>query len=123
MIRRGFTLIELLVVMAIIAMLLTLASPRYFSHIDKAKEDVLREDLYLMRDAIDKHYIDRGRYPDQLEDLVTYKYLRAVPVDPYTGSRNTWVVVAVTDDSAGTVFNVKSPSSEKARDGSALKDW
>lgn len=120
---RGYTLIELLVVLSIIAMLLTLASPRYFGHVDKAKEDVLREDLYLMRDAIDKHYMDRGQYPDQLEDLVTNKYLRAIPVDPFTGSRSTWVVIAAADGSAGAVFNVKTPSNEKARDGSALKDW
>lgn len=123
MFKRGFTLIELLVVMAIIALLLTLASPRYFSHVDKAREDVLREDLYLMRDAIDKHYMDRGQYPDQLEDLVAYKYLRAVPVDPYTGSRTSWVLVPVTDDSPGKIFDVKTASGEKGRDGSALKDW
>lgn len=120
---RGYTLIELLVVLAIIAMLLTLAAPRYFGHVDKAKEDVLREDLYLVRDAIDKHYQDRGRYPEELEDLVTYKYLRAIPVDPFTGSRTTWVVEEATDGSPGKIFNVKTPSGEKARDGSAIKDW
>ena len=120
---RGYTLIELLVVLTIIAMLLTLASPRYFGHIDKAREDVLREDLYLMRDAIDKHYLDRGRYPDKLEDLVTYKYLRAIPVDPYTGSRTSWVVEAPLDGSPGAVFNVKTPPGVKARDGSATTDW
>jgi general secretion pathway protein G len=120
---RGYTLIELLVVLAIIATLLTLASPRYFGHVDKAKEDVLREDLYLLRDAIDKYYSDRGRYPDQLTDLVTNKYLRAVPVDPYTGSRTTWVIETVSDGSEGNIFDVRSASGEKARDGTAIKDW
>lgn len=120
---RGYTLIELLVVMVIISLLLTLAAPRYFGHVDKAKEDVLREDLYLLRDAIDKHFMDRGRYPNQLEDLVTNKYLRAIPVDPYTGSRTTWVIEEVSDGSQGTVFNVKTPARGKGRDGTDIQDW
>jgi general secretion pathway protein G len=120
---RGYTLMELLVVMVIISLLLTLAAPRYIGHVDKAKEDVLREDLYLMRDAIDKFFMDRGRYPDQLEDLIAHKYLRAVPVDPYTGSRTTWVIEPVTDGSPGTVFDVKSPAREKGRDGTSIQDW
>lgn len=120
---RGFTLIELLVTLAIIAMLLTLASPRYFGHVDKAREDVLREDLYLMRDAIDKHFMDRATYPETLDDLVTLKYLRAIPIDPYTNSRKTWVIEAPTDGSPGAVFNVKAPTAGKGRDGSAIQDW
>ncbi len=120
---RGYTLIELLVVMVIISLLLTLAAPRYFGHVDKAKEDILREDLYLMRDAIDKYFMDRERYPDELEDLVAHKYLRAIPLDPYTGSRATWVVEEPGDGSLGTVFNVKSPARGKGRDGTDIKDW
>src|SRR5690242_12565333 len=90
--RTGFTLIELLVVMSIIALLLTLAAPRYIGNVDKAKEAVLRENLATMRDGLDKHYADTGRYPDKLEDLVNKKYLRRVPVDPVTDSDTTWVV-------------------------------
>jgi general secretion pathway protein G len=120
---RGYTMIELLVVLSIIAMLLTLASPRYFGHIDKAKEDVLREDLYLLRDAIDKHYADRGSYPDELQDLVTFKYLRAIPVDPFTGSRTSWVIEEVTDGSPGKIFNVKAPPGGKALDGTPLSGF
>jgi len=120
---RGYTMIELLVVLAIIAALLTLAAPRYFGNVDKAKEDVLREDLYLMRDAIDKHFMDKGKYPDQLEDLVNGKYLRAIPVDPLTDSAKSWVLEAPADGSPGAVFNVRSSSAQKARDGTTFKDW
>lgn len=90
---RGFTLIELLVVMAIVALLLTLAAPRYFQSVQRSREAVLKEDLHLMRDAIDKHYADIGKYPMALDDLVTKKYLRRVPVDPITESATTWVIV------------------------------
>ena len=70
--RRGFTLIELLVVMAIVALLVAIATPRYFAHLDRSKESVLRADLSVMRDALDKFYGDHGRYPDSLEELVAY---------------------------------------------------
>lgn len=120
---RGYTLIELLVTMVIIALLLTLAAPRYVGYVDRAKEDVLREDLYLLRDAIDKYFMDRGRYPDQLDDLVTHKYLRALPLDPYTGSRTTWVVEEPADGSPGAVFNVRTPARGKGRDGTDMQEW
>ncbi|HEU4441117.1 MAG TPA: prepilin-type N-terminal cleavage/methylation domain-containing protein, partial [Burkholderiales bacterium] len=72
----GFTLIELLVVLAIIATLLTIAVPRYYSSLDKSKEAVLKENLYQLRDAIGKYYADRGKYPESLQALATDKYLR-----------------------------------------------
>src|SRR5258708_37689740 len=80
--RRGFTLIELLVVLSIVAMLLTLALPRYFSSVDKSKEAVLRENLNQMRDAISRYYADKGNYPEALDALVADRYLRKVPLDP-----------------------------------------
>ena len=104
----AFTLIELLVVMAIIATLLTLAAPRYFGSVDKSKEAVLRQDLATLRDSLDKYYGDTGRYPDALEDLVTKKYLRNIPVDPITESNATWVVVPPGDPAKGMVYDVKS---------------
>jgi general secretion pathway protein G len=106
--RGGFTLIELLVALAIVATILTLAAPRYFSNVDRAKEVVLREDLYVLRDAIDKYYSDRGKYPDKLEDLVKRKYLRSVPVDPMTQSSNSWVLIAPEDQTLGAIQDVKS---------------
>jgi general secretion pathway protein G len=121
--RSGFTLIELLVVMAIIAVLLTLAVPRYFGSLDRSKEAVLKEDLFQLRDAIGKYYGDRGKYPESLEALATEKYLRKVPVDPITESATTWVVVAPEDPQKGAVYDVKSGAQGKATDGSAYAEW
>jgi len=105
---RGFTLIELLVVMAIIGGLLALAAPRYFQHIDRTKETVLRSDLATMRDALDKFFADTGRYPANLDDLVARRYLRRIPPDPITESASTWLVVAPADPVLGGVVDVKS---------------
>ena len=120
---RGFTLIELLVVMAIIAVLLTLAVPRYFGSMDRSKEAVLKEDLFQLRDAIGKYYGDKGKYPESLEALATEKYLRKVPVDPITESATTWVVVAPEDPQKGAVYDVKSGAQGKASDGSIYSEW
>lgn len=119
----GFTLIELLVTMAIIALLLSLAAPRYFSGVDKAKETVLRENLHQMRDSIDKFYADRGRYPASLEDLATQKYLRKIPLDPVTDSDLSWIVVPPSDPQKGGVYDVKSGAPGASRDGSAYASW
>src|SRR4051812_34797539 len=89
--RKGFTLIELLVVMAIIATLLALAAPRYIGNVDRAKEATLRENLASLRDVLDKHYADAGKYPTNLDGLVAGKYLRKIPLDPITDSNRTWV--------------------------------
>lgn len=121
--RSGFTLIELLVVLAIIATLLMLAVPRYFSSIDRSKEAVLKENLYQLRDAIGKYYADKGKYPDTIEALATEKYLRKVPMDPVTESVATWVVVPPEDTQKGGVYDVKSGAPGKAIDGSAYAEW
>jgi len=121
--RRGFTLIELLVVMAIVATLLTLAVPRYFSSVDKSKEAVLRENLFQLRDAIGKYYSDRGKYPESIEALATDKYLRKVPLDPITESATTWVVVPPEDPQKGGVFDVKSGAQGKASDNTEFSTW
>jgi general secretion pathway protein G len=91
---RGFTLIELLVVLSIIALLLTLAVPRYIHSVDVAKEAVLSENLHLVRETIDKFYGDKGRYPESLEELVSERYLRSLPYDPITDSTSTWTIIA-----------------------------
>ena len=120
----GFTLIELLVVMSIIAMLLTLAAPRYFHSIDRSKEAVLRDNLTIMRDSIDKYYSDYGKYPDTLSELVTKKYLRAIPRDPITDSNTTWTTVPPSDPDLGEVYDIKSGADEKhALDGSLYAEW
>ena len=121
--RRGFTLIELLVVMAIIALLLALAWPRYFGHIDKSREVILKQDLAVMRDAIDKYHGDKGRYPESLDELVSAHYLRAVPIDPITEAPNAWVIVPPPADETGAVYDVKSSAPGTAKDGSAFNAW
>ena len=121
--RGGFTLIELLVVMAIIATLLTLTLPRYFTSVQKSKETVLKENLYITRDAIGKYYADKGKYPESLETLVTDKYLRKVPVDPITDSATTWVVVPPEDPKKGNVYDVKSGAQGKGSDGTQYSEW
>jgi general secretion pathway protein G len=90
---RGFTLIELMVVMAIIALLLSIATPRYFKHVERAREAALRETLVVVRDAIDKFHGDNARYPADLEELVSRHYLARLPIDPISESRDTWVLV------------------------------
>jgi general secretion pathway protein G len=119
----GFTLIELLVVLAIIATLLMIAVPRYFSSVDKSKEAVLKENLFQIRDAISKYYGDRGKYPETVEALATEKYLRRVPVDPVTGSTTTWVVVPPEDPQKGGVYDVKSGAQGKSLDGTEYSAW
>jgi general secretion pathway protein G len=121
--RRGFTLIELLVVMAIIATLLSLAVPRYYDSVKRAEEATLKQNLSLMRDAIDKHYADTGRYPDMLDELVTKRYLRALPRDPVTGAADTWVVTSPPSSEPGNVYDVKSGSTATARDGTTFDTW
>ena len=119
----GFTLIELLTVMVIIAVLLTIAVPRYFNSIDRSKEVTLRQDLNVMRDAIDKFYGDTGALPETLDELVGKKYLRAVPVDPMTESAATWQIVPPADTKKTGVYDVKSGATGKALDGSNFQDW
>ncbi|MGB9991952.1 type II secretion system protein [Massilia sp. SM-13] len=120
---RGFTMIELLVALAIVGLITAIAAPRYFGNLDRAKEDVLKEDLYILRDAIGKFYADRNRYPDNLQELVKEKYLRKLPADPFTQSSNSWVVVPSEDPSMGVVADVRSGAPNKGRDGTWLKDW
>lgn len=122
--KHGFTLIELLVVLTILATLLTIAAPRYFTSIEKSQETTLKQNLAVLRETIDKYYGDRGAYPETLGDLVTLKYLRSVPVDPITGSNTTWVIVPPPEETAkGAVYDVKSGAAGTARDGSNYSDW
>ncbi|MDH5245630.1 MAG: type II secretion system GspH family protein [Betaproteobacteria bacterium] len=115
---RGFTLIELVVVMATIALLLSIAVPRYFHTIEAGKINVQRQNIATIRDAIDKFYGDQARYPGSLEELVQARYLRAVPVDPMTDLPD-WTVVAPQDRSLGEVFDVRSAVQRtESRDGS-----
>jgi general secretion pathway protein G len=121
--RGGFTLIELLVVLAIVALLLTLAVPRYFPSIDAAKETILADNLRNLRATIDQYYGDTGRYPDSLEQLVEKKYLRAMPVDPLTDSSASWLLEAPQDDAKGAVYGIRSGAPGNDRSGKPYADW
>lgn len=127
--RKGFTLIELLVVLAIVATLLTLVWPRYFASIERAKESVLRTDLRVMREAIDRHLADTGRYPSSLDSLVERRYLHSIPIDPITERADTWIVLLpgqTPADASGRgaeVFDIRSGAAGSASDGSTYADW
>lgn len=122
--RRGFTLIELLVVIVIIATLLTIAAPRYFAHLDRAREATLRQTLAVMRDAIDKFHADTGSYPEGLDELVAKRYLRALPLDPVTESRDTWLALPPPTAAArGRLYDVRSGAPGNAADGTPYEEW
>jgi general secretion pathway protein G len=104
----GFTLVELMVVLTIIALLISIVAPNYVGRARRAEEAVLQENLSLMRDALDKHYADSGRYPGALDELVSKRYLRSIPNDPFTHSSSTWVPVAPQDTRKGNVWDVHS---------------
>ncbi|MDP2823378.1 MAG: prepilin-type N-terminal cleavage/methylation domain-containing protein [Sulfuritalea sp.] len=123
MARRGFTLIELLVVMAIVATLLTLVAPRYFRHVDNTREVVLRQNLEQVRDAIDKFRADSGKLPASLEDLVDKRYLRSMPVDPITESKDTWTLIPAKSGEPTGLADIRSGAPGKAADGSLYADW
>lgn len=120
---KGFTLIELLVVMAIIATLLSIVSPRYFNSIDKAKESVLRQDLGVMRNAIDQFYSDSGKYPIDLAELVDKRYMRSIPKDPFTESDKTWIEIPPKNETESGVYDVQSGYTGRALDGSYYQEW
>jgi type II secretion system protein G len=120
---RGFTLIELLIVMAIIGMLLALVVPRYFHTVTHARETVLREDLSILREAIDKYYADLNQYPDTLTALVDKHYVRSVPVDPFTKAADSWTVIPSEDPDHPGIRDLHSGSDQPAADGTPLNSW
>ena len=121
--KKGFTLIELLVVLGIVALLLTLAVPRFFPSIDAAKETILADNLRNTRAAIDQYYSDTGRYPDSLEQLVEKKYLRSLPLDPVADSTAAWIVVPPDDGAKGGVYTIRSGAPGNDRHGKPYADW
>lgn len=121
--EKGFTLLELMVVMAIIATLMTIALPRYFASLEASKEATLHQSLSVMREALDHYYGDTGRYPDSVEQLVEKRYLRNLPMDPIAERKDLWVLVAPPDGVSGSVADIKSGATGRARDGSLYSEW
>ena len=124
----GFTLIELMIVMSIVGILASIAVPSYQRHLIKAREAVLAEDLYQVRQTIDQFFADNLRYPDSLEELVSAKYLRGLPKDPFTRSDQSWKIIAPESGQGeepprGSVFDVASGSDLIGLNGVAYRDW
>lgn len=121
-------MIELLIVISIIVVLASMGMTQYRNSVIRAREAVLKEDLFRMRDAIDQYYADRNKYPSSLDDLVSDGYLREVPVDPMTQSKDTWQPVnaeANVNDTAAEpgIYDVKSGSDQSSLDGTRYADW
>jgi len=125
--RRGFTLIELMIVMAIIATLISIAVPIYNHAITRSKETVLHNNLFTIRRVIDEYTVDKQKAPQSLDDLVSDGYLRAIPMDPITGTQD-WKVIMEDPDNAMNpenpgIFDVRSSSDRTSLDGSQYGDW
>ncbi len=121
--QRGFTLIELLVVMAIVALLATIALPRYTQYVDRNREAVLAENLRQTREAIEQFHADRGRYPESLEELVGRRYLKALPFDPILESNRRWRLVEPLPPAGGKVADLHSLAPGKGIDGRPYAQW
>ncbi|HEY8551472.1 MAG TPA: type II secretion system protein [Vicinamibacterales bacterium] len=126
--QGGWTLIELVVVMSIIAILAALAMTNHANAVRVAKEAALKEDLFRMRDAIDQYYADKGKYPMDLQTLVSEGYMREIPVDPFTQSRDTWQTIPAEPDPSNPsaevgIYNVKSGTDQTSMNGEPLSEW
>ena len=124
----GWTLIELMVVIALIMILATMGLVQYRNSITAAKEATLKSQLFIMRDAIDQYYADKGKYPESIQTLVSESYIRAVPQDPFTTSNDTWQTIQADPEpnqptASPGIFDVKSGFDGTALDGSRYADW
>jgi general secretion pathway protein G len=126
--HAGFTLIELMIVMVIIVLLAGIGLAVYSNSVVRAKEAALKQDLFQMRDSIDQYYADKNKYPASLQDLVAEKYMRAVPVDPFTGSADTWQTIQSEPDPRNPtadigIYDVRSGSTATSLDGTPYAEW
>lgn len=125
---RGYTLIEVLIVVTLIVLLTSVGMATYTNSVRRAREAVLKEDLFQMRDAIDQYYADKNKYPSSLQDLVSDGYLRDIPKDPVTNSADTWVTENAEpnpDNLAAEpgIYNVRSGSEEMSLEGTKYSEW
>jgi general secretion pathway protein G len=126
--RRGFTIVEMIIVMAIISIILALAIPIYQKSLIRAKESVLRNNLFTMRTVIDEYTYDKQKAPQDLRDLVDAGYLRSIPVDPMTGRNDTWRVemedaMASVNQTEPGIYDVRSGSDQRSLEGTPYSEW
>jgi len=126
--QRGFTLVELLVVISMISLLAAMAIVQYRNSVQSGKEAVLKTNLFRMRDAIDQYYADKGKYPSSIDSLVSDGYLRSIPEDPISRSRDSWQTIPAEPDPSNPsaepgIYDVKSGAQGQALDGSNYADW
>jgi general secretion pathway protein G len=127
-VRRGFTFIEMMIVMAIIAVLLSVAVPIYSRSITRSKESVLKNNLFTLRTVIDEYTYDKQKAPQSLQDLVSEGYLRQVPIDPMTGSADSWKIIPedagnTVDQAEPGIFDVRSGSDKNSLEGTPYSEW
>lgn len=118
--KRGFTIVELLVVLSVIALLLSIVTPRYLNKIEEGKEIALRQNLSVIRKSIDQYYSDQGEYPDQLSQLVEKHYLRAIPLDPIS-EKHEWDIVK--EKQIGGIYDIKSTSQQIGSNNRVYSEW
>ncbi len=126
--RRGFTIVEMIIVMTIISIILSLAIPIYQKSLVRARESVLKNNLFTMRTVIDEYTYDKQKAPQDLRDLVDAGYLRSIPVDPMTGRSDTWRTVqedslASVNQTEPGIYDVKSGSDQKSLEGTPYAEW
>jgi len=119
---RGYTLMEVMTVIAIVGILASIAIPSYRKSVIRAKESSLRHSLFVLRDVIDQYYADHGQYPDTLDDLTQKKYIRHIPKDPVTNSRDTWILIQ-SDSDEGGIYDVHSGSKKISLYGTPYNEW
>ena len=118
---KGFTFIELILVMTVLALIIGIVTPNYFKHLDESREVVLKNNLFVVRQAIDDYYADNGKYPTSLNTLVDNRYIKIIPHDPFTKSNETWKIIA--PSTSGGVFDIISGSDEKSLKGIPYADF
>ena len=131
--RKGFTLLELMIVIAIIGILATIAQPMFKTAVQKSREAALKEDLFNIRNVLDQYYANNGKYPGSLNDLVDKGYMRSIPVDPITGSSDSWKLEYFTDDTGGDsgssgedsggIYDIHSGSDKTGLNGKPYSEW